>query len=577
MVTTTSEGAAAAPTPRTGVGPAALAWVAALLVVTTAHVWVALDAVAPVQTKDEIGYLAAARWLATGEGAGLLTPEYAGGYAVGWGLLTAPLWWISGHPPSIYAASVAVNVVLSVLLLVPAAAVGRRLGLTSRQAVLVAGVVCLGAGRLGYTGYALPEALLTLQLTTLLWLLLRLAAADPAPWGVPATSVLLAWLVTTHARFAPMAALGLALLAWWAWQRRSAVDAAAVTAGTALAAAGWWLNGHVETVLYGDVARVAVAADQVGGLAVADVLALLVGHAWYAAVAWLGLAVLGWLVAAGAARGELTARSPGPWLWLVTGSLLQLGVGAAYLSTRLDDGGRVDQLVYGRYGDPVWFLLALVGAAALLARPRPLQLLVTALAVVVGLALAARAALWSTEDRVAGFVQLNVPGLEAWAWRQDGVFVVPWAQATVVAILTLGALTLVVLPSPAAKAPALAGLGVVLVALAVVAEERNIEPRDAWIRSLFAVREVVEQEPDAAVLLVVDRPLLLSGNALQWWLADRDTTVVEPGPLPADVPAGSLVVAPTDLPPTGAAVALLGSDATGTYGVWRITDERDQA
>ena len=152
----------------------AVAWLVALTVVAAAHVAVSLDAVAPVQTKDEIGYLAAARWLATGQGAGLITPEYAGGYAVGWGLLSAPLWWWTSHPPTVYAASVAVGVVLAVLVVVPAAALARRLGVGREASLLLATALCLAAGRLGYTGYALPEGLLTLQLTSTAYLLLRL-------------------------------------------------------------------------------------------------------------------------------------------------------------------------------------------------------------------------------------------------------------------------------------------------------------------------------------------------------------------------------------------------------------------
>ena len=45
----------------------------------------AADAVAPVQTKDEIGYLMAARLLGGGGGADLIMPPYAGGYSAGWG------------------------------------------------------------------------------------------------------------------------------------------------------------------------------------------------------------------------------------------------------------------------------------------------------------------------------------------------------------------------------------------------------------------------------------------------------------------------------------------------------------
>ncbi len=556
-----------------------------VLVVGLVHARVSLDAVAPVQTKDEIGYLAAARLFATGDGAGLLTPDYAGGYAVGWGLLTAPLWWLSDHPPTVYGLSVALNVLLAALLVLPATAVARRTGLGTPAAVLAAVVVAMGAGRLGYTGYALPETLLTLQLTTLLWLLLRLwdvgpgAAASPRRSDLPVLALLalvLAWLPTTHARMLPLTLLAAASLASWSLARRSPAGALALTTGLLGAGAGWWLNGRVEAALYGDVARTAVAAEQVAGLQVGDALALAVGHAWYAAVAWLGLALLGWSVAAAGVVDDWRDRRLGPWTWLAVAVVLQVGVGAAYLSGRLDEGGRVDQLVYGRYGDPLWFVVALVGAAAVLGAARPARLLgLTALGLLT-LAGAAAVALARNADRVAGFVQLNVPGLEAWAWRDEAGFSVPWWQASLTAVLVLGLLAAAVLssrPGARRRVVALVVTGALLLGLALVAERRNIEPRDAWIRSLFGVRELVEQSPQSDVLLVVDRPLLLSGNALQWWLADRRTTVVEAEDVAAAAGPGDLVVAPTATPPTGrdgTAPELLGTDDTGTYGVWRL-------
>ena len=564
----------------------AVAWLVALTVVAAAHVAVSLDAVAPVQTKDEIGYLAAARWLATGQGAGLITPEYAGGYAVGWGLLSAPLWWLTSHPPTVYAASIALDVVLAVALVVPASALARRLGVGRGPSLLLATALCLAAGRLGYTGYALPEGLLTLQLTTTAWLLLRLpsqprpqprsTARSGSPWATLAgLALLLAWLPTTHARFAPLAALGLLVLAGWAWTARSGAGVLAVAVGSAGAAAGWWLNGHVEEVLYGDVARTAVAAEQAGSLRPGDVLALMVGHAWYAAVAWLGLAVLGWLALLGPARRELAARRPGASTWLAVGAVGQLGVGAAYLSTRLDQGGRVDQLVYGRYGDPLWFVLAVVGGAALLARPSPTRVLLGAFGATAALSMAALVVLRTTGERVAGFVQLNVPGLEAWAWRQGDRFVVPWLPATLLALLVLGLLLLLAgrtrRGSPA-RTVAVVLVAAVLLPAALVAEQRNIQPRDAYIRQMFAVRGVVDAYPDGKVLLVVDRPLLLSGNALQWWLADRDPVVLgEGGPVPAGAPDGTLVVGPVAAPPAApGALRLLGTDPSTLYAVWEL-------
>ncbi len=567
-----------------------LGWALAAAVVGLANLAVALDAVAPVQTKDEIGYLAAARWLATGQGDGLLTPDYAGGYAVGWGFLSAPVWWLTGHPPTVYAVSVGIGVALSVLVLLPAAALARALGARPGQALLLASVLCLGAGRLGYTGYALPEGLLTLQLTTLAWLLVRLAGVrgvggagrSDVPWGtLGALALLLAWLPTTHARFLPAAALGVGVLAGWAWAARPGARAASVAGAVAAAAAvagagaGWWLNGHVEAQLYGEVSRTAVAADQVVSLRLLDVVALAVGHAWYAVVAWLGLTVLGWLALLRPARDELAARRPGVAAWLVTCVVAQLVVGAAYLSTRLDQGARVDQLVYGRYGDPLWFVLALVGGAALLARPAPARLLGAASAATVLLSAATFLMLRTVGDRAAGFVQLNVPGLEAWAWRSGGTFVVPWPPATALAVVVLGLLVHLARRSRAAgpsRVGAIALVGVVLASTAAVAEQRNIQPRDAWIRQMFTARDLVDGFPEAPVLLVEDRPLLLTGTAMQWWLADRDPALLPAGrPLPPSTPDGALVLGPVAAPPPAyGALRLVGVEPSGRYAVWRL-------
>jgi len=149
---------------------------------------------------------------------------------------------------------------------------------------------------------------------------------------------------------------------------------------------------------------------------------------------------------------------------------------------------------------------------------------------------------------------------------------VPWWQASLTAAVAASLLGLVVLASAPRSRRRVTGLlvvGAVLLGLAVVAEQRNIEPRDAWIRSLFGVRALVVEQPGAPVLLVVDRPLLLSGNALQWWLADRGTTVVEPDDVAGSTSPGALVVAPAAMP-RAAAWVLLGTDGTGTYGVWQV-------
>jgi hypothetical protein len=74
------------------------------------------------------------------------------------------------------------------------------------------------------------------------------------------------------------------------------------------------------------------------------------------------------------------------------------------------------------------------------------------------------------------------------------------------------------------------------------------------------------------VLLVEDRPLLLSGSAMQWWLADRDTTLLRTGAaVPGTAPDGALVLGPAGTPPPAPGrLRLLGVEPSGSYAVWQL-------
>ena len=80
----------------------------------------------------------------------------------------------------------------------------------------------------------------------------------------------------------------------------------------------------------------------------------------------------------------------------------------------------------------------------------------------------------------------------------------------------------------------------------VVAEHRTIDERDERLRDLFSLREVVEQDPTAPVVLVVDRPLLLTGTAFQYWLGDREYRLLDPAQEAVKIRPGELVIGTLD-------------------------------
>jgi len=105
----------------------------------------------------------------------------------------------------------------------------------------------------------------------------------------------------------------------------------------------------------------------------------------------------------------------------------------------------------------------------------------------------------------------------------------------------------------------------------LAAENRNIDERDQRLRDLFSLREVVERDPTASIVLVVDRPLLLTGTAFQYWLGDREYRLLDPAQEAIKIEPGELVIATLDPRPLmiGAPRQLISIDPTNRYGVWK--------
>jgi hypothetical protein len=556
-------------------------WAVALGGAAAVNTAVSLDAVAPVQTKDEIGYLMAGRLIGGGGAADLIMPPYAGGYSAGWGLLVSPLWRVvDGDPARFMHATVAVNVLLATLAVVVWAAVSRRLGAPPVAALAVAAVVAVAPGRALYTGYALPEALLGLLIALAFLLVLRLWDAGSGHGAEPvatrtgtafALAGLAAYLSLVHSRFLPTVGLLVVVLAWWAWRARPPLGPYVVATAGVGALGGILVNRWVEDQLYGEVDRFSAAGEQIGQLHIGFMTSLTIGHAWYGAVAWGGLTVLGVLWAAGKAVTEWRTRTPGPWAVLLLVAVAQLLVGAFYLSTRITVGaGRLDQVVYGRYTDPVWALLAVVGLTALVSGRVDRTMLRRAVLVVGLLGAAVAVVLFAVGGIVRGLVQLNVPGIEMWRWEYGEDLRVPFVQATLAALLILSGL-LWARARDMPRAVAVVLIASLAVAGTFVAEHRTIDERDQRLRDLFSLRETVQEHPNAPVVLVVDRPLLLTGTAFQYWLGDREYRLLDPAKEAVKIEPGELVIG-TLLPKPlmiGAPVRLIDVDPTIRYGVWR--------
>jgi hypothetical protein len=559
--------------------------VSAVVVVAAIHGWAAWDSTTPVQTKDEIGYLMAGRLLAGAGGAELSAPDFAGGYAVGWGVVTAPLWWLGVTPDQLYQLSIGVNVVLAVAAVPVLVALARRFGAGPRGAALAAVAVSVAPGRALYTGYAQPEALLSLVLAVVALLLWDVLVRGAGWRHLTLVAVLAGFLMWTHARTAPVVATVVVALAWAAWCERRPAAATAAAGTVAVAGVGWWLNGRVEDLLYPDVpGRAAAAADQVSGLSLSTAAAVTAGHAWYGAAAWLGLTLLGCVVLV----ARLVSFPPGPsetgrraWSgWLLASVAGSLVVGAAYLSTRFGEGARLDMIVYGRYLDPLWGLLALVGAAAALSggirRRTAVATVVTSVIVSIG----GWAAVRLLESDATGVLWLNVPGLQQWTWWDGQSSAVPVVRATVLLLVAITA-AVAAASRPGAARPVAVGLLAVLLATGTVrAEVGSFRPQDDLLRERFALREAVVDREPGSVVLVLDRPLLLSGNAFQFWLVDVPVRTADPGDGPVRTVPGELVVGPTaprsDRAPAApradveGRLVLVETDPRGQYAVWEV-------
>ena len=331
----------------------------------------------PVIMADEAGYLTGARVLAGGMPAEMgSSPFYRGGYS----LLIAPILSLRADPVSTYHLVLVLNVVL-VACLVPLLylLLTRCLG-TSRPAGLSAAVA--GAAYPSVTALsqvALSESLLyPLAAAWFLSLGCLMRTKPPSvPWAA-ATGLCAAALWAVHGRMVVAVALTAVLLVMLG--ARGRLPAPAAGAGLSALAVGMvggrLLNDWLVETNYGgrrsdDVGTAVSSLGDVEGILA--VLRNLAGQSWYLLIATMGIALV--LIVAhvpgAAARIRRGDAEPADH---VLAALAATTVGLLLLSSLwFATTTRPDQLIYGRYVEPVVPVLVAVGLI-MLARLRRVRL-----------------------------------------------------------------------------------------------------------------------------------------------------------------------------------------------------------
>ena len=474
----------------------------------------------PVIMADEGGYLLHGRVLAGGMPAEMgSSPFYRGGYS----LLLAPVLSVADDPLVAYHLVLAVNALLAASL-VPLLylLITRCFGMPAPVAAWAA-----IAGGAYPTVTALSQVALAENVLfplTVAWLLgagalLRASAGGPAIGPAAATSFCAGLLWTAHGRMLVVVCLTAGLLLAVALVRRRRAAAATAAGGllalAATMAAGqllndWLLMRNHDGARLQESERVLSVVDDLDGVAAA--LANVAGQGWYLLVATLGLALVLLVECVPPAAARLLRRRPQPGdallalVVLATGGLLV--VSALWFATR----DRPDQLVYGRYTEPMAPILVALGIGALAdgAGRQRLRLLAAGLAALTVLVAALRSGLqlpvqpsrWNVASLPSPTGQLGPPII---------------AAAGVVAVVALSVLLAV-----ARRAAAAVG-GVVLVLLApttayvaylpVLRSERDVYPA-GWT----SPRAIVEQRGAQRVGYDLDRFDHIAVKVYQWFM-----------------------------------------------------------
>ena len=327
----------------------------------------------PVIMADEAGYLMHARVLAGGMPAEMgSSPFYRGGYS----LLLAPMLSLDGDPVGAYHGVLVVNALLAACLVPLLYVLLTRCFRAGRQVAAWAAVA--GAAYPSVT--ALSQVALAENLLfplTVAWLLcagslLHQAGHHARVGAALGAGVCAAALWTAHGRMIVLVGLTCALLFAMLIARRRTGEAAVAIAGLTALAAGllggallndWLFRQNYRGPRFDEIGHALSAVDHLDGILA--LAANLAGQTWYLLVATLGLVLL--LLAGDvptAARrlmGRRASATDAVLLVAVAATVGLLVESAVWFATRT----RPDQLLYGRYVEPMAPILVSVGIVAL--------------------------------------------------------------------------------------------------------------------------------------------------------------------------------------------------------------------
>ena len=366
------------PRPRPVVRPTSARSLPLLLLAATALAFLlrlalALPMDGPLVVPDELGYLGQVRWLTGDDSTRMTGAPY---YNIGYPLLLVPAALLGGDDPERFWALLRITNSAIGASLVPLLAVllRRTLGTTPRLAVIAAFVASCAPGFVlpagqGWAEIAVPPAFL-------LWLLAVSEVFRRPTWLVGALAGAAAaatWSV--HARVGLPALVATGMVVVWARVRgRLPVPAVLGTLGGAVAAvaAVAVLQARAFDALWG--ASTSKTAEAAGVLldpasAVAPFTAELTGTLWNGLLGTVGIAVLGLVALAGAARRP--GRAEGSAVAQATAATALLGALGLWvmISLAFIPATRADQFLHGRYVESV-LPLPLAAGVVLLARVR---------------------------------------------------------------------------------------------------------------------------------------------------------------------------------------------------------------
>lgn len=548
-----------------------LVTVATLLVVWRVQAVAVRDVTGLVWTDDEMGPLATSRLLAgVGEPLALAHMSY---YPL-WAVVLVPIWWLTSDPAEAYRLAVTLSALCATLLVLPLAAIARRLRLSTTGAVLVAGVVAVAPGRTVYSGFALIENFLMLVVATALLLGVRYAerrTVGRAVWfGVGAAAMFVA-----HGRMVGVVGVTVAWFALDAWlsrgeRRRAAVVGGLVTVGTALA--GYLFHHALAAQLYADASgRESEGLNRILSGELAQALMSALGQVWYAGAAWLGLPVLGAWVVWRLCRREWRERSVGMGAWLAAAALVTYAISVLTWSAPLDrEASRLDIISYGRYIEPFLVLLATAGLA-LLARRRtpPRSALWLAVGVVVGSWVLFSVLVLPGRDPHGWWAPINVPALLGWVWNGDErpqwYLATLWSSVAVVVYLLVRRWLV-------ARRVVVAVVGVLFAIGSVLAQTQYLRE---WSQSTGrppGLVGVVEQLDVDAVAYDVAGTDWTGQNLFQFWLLEDHRVDVFDSSL-GQAPADDLVIARREWPAAASLGATLVATSERNEALWVLPGE----